>query len=174
MKNIPIKLAGMALFLNDNKDSFATADITLPNLTPMTTTVSGMGILGEVDLPDSGHYSSILLGINWRTIAKEAFALVGSSIKKLEIRGAFKEFDVSGTQFVTKAIKIVVTGVGKGIDLGTLAQNAETGTSNSVEVIYIKIFIEGENVFELDKFAYVSKVNGVDEQEDVRKALGLA
>lgn len=174
MKNIPIKLAGMTLFLDDNKDSFATGDITLPSLTPMTTTVSGMGILGEMDLPDAGHYASMQVGIAWRTINKDAFTLVSSSVKKLEIRGAFKEYDVTGSKFVTRSIKIVVNGVGKGIDLGTLAQNAETGTSNTIEVMYIKIFIDGDSVFELDKLAYISKTNGVDDQEDVRKALGLA
>lgn len=174
MKNIPIKLAGMTLFLDDNKDSFATGDITLPSLTPLTTTVSGMGMLGEMDLPDAGHYASMQVGIAWRTINKDAFTLVSSSVKKLEIRGAFKEYDVTGSKFVTRSIKIVVNGVGKGIDLGTLAQNAETGTSNTIEVMYIKIFIDGDSVFELDKLAYISNTNGVDDQEDVRKALGLA
>ncbi|MNN65967.1 Phage tail tube protein FII [compost metagenome] len=114
------------------------------------------------------------LGIAWKTIDKDAFRLVSSQSKGLEIRGAFGEFDNTKSAFVTKAIKIVVRGVGKGIDLGTLAINAATDTTNTIEVTYIKIFIEGESVFELDKFNYISRINGEDDQEDVRKALGLA
>lgn len=171
---IPIKLEGMALYMEGSNNDFATGDITLPTLTPLTSTVSGAGILGEVDLPSPGHYGSMELGITWRTIDKDAFRLVSSQSKALEIRGAFNEFDNTRSAFVTRAIKIVVRGVGKGIDLGTLAQNAATDTTNTIEVTYIKIFIDGESVFELDKFNFISRVNGNDDMFDVRKALGKA
>lgn len=172
--NIPVKLEGMALFLEGSNTDFATGDITLPSLTPMSDTISGTGILGEVDLPSPGHYGSMELGIAWRTINRDAFNLVGSKMKGLEIRGAFKEFDKSKTEFVTRSIKIVVRGVGKGVDLGTLSVNAATDTTTTIEVIYMKIFIDGQAVFEVDKFNFVSRVNGQDDQADVRKALGLA
>lgn len=171
---IPIKLEGMALYMEGSNNDFATGDITLPSLTPMTTTVSGAAILGEVDLPSPGHYGSMELGITWRTIDKDAFRLVSSQSKALEIRGAFNEFDNTRSAMVTRAIKIVVRGFGKGIDLGTLAQNAATDTTNTIEVVYIKIFIDGESVFELDKFNFISRVNGSDDMFDVRKALGKA
>ncbi|MNE42017.1 Phage tail tube protein FII [compost metagenome] len=171
---IPVKLAGMSLFMEGSNQDFATGDITLPALTPMSDSISGAGILGEIDLPSPGHYGAMQLGIAWRTINADAFKLVSSKQKALEIRGAFKEFDTISNSFVTRAVKIVVRGVGKGIDLGTLAQNAVTNTTNTVEITYIKIFIDGTAVFELDKFSYISKINGEDDQEDVRKALGLA
>lgn len=173
-QKIPTKLVGMALFMEGSNQDFASGDITLPSLTPMTDTLAGAGILGEVDLPSPGHYGSMELGITWRTIDKDAFRLVSTQSKALEIRGAFKDFDNTKSSFVTRAIKIVVRGVGKGIDLGTLSQNAATDTTNTIEVTYIKIFIDGESVFELDKFNYISRINGEDDQEDVRKALGLS
>lgn len=171
---IPMKLSGLAFFMEGSNTDFAIGDITLPSLTPMSSTISGAGILGNFDMPDAGHYDSMQLGISWRTISKDSFRLVSSKSKKVEIRGAFKEFDKTSGSYVTRALKIVVSGVGKGIDLGTLAQNAETGTTNTVEIIYIKIFIDGDSVFELDKFSYISRINGEDDQEDVRKALGLS
>lgn len=171
--NIPIKLAGMSLFMEGSNQDFATGDITLPSLTPMSDSISGAGILGEIDLPSPGHYGAMQLTIAWRTINADAFKLVSSKRKALEIRGAFREFDTISNSFVTRAVKIVVRGVGKGIDLGTLAQNAVTNTTNTIELTYIKIFIEGKPVFELDKFSYVSKINGEDDQADVRTALGL-
>lgn len=172
-KKIPIKLWGMALFMEGSNQEFATGDITLPSLTPMTDSLAGAGVLGEIDLPSSGHYGSMEVGITWRTIDRDAFRLAGSQTKALEIRGAFKEFDNTKSVIATRAVKIVVRGFGKGIDLGTLSQNATTDTTNTIEVTYIKIFIDGENVFELDKLNYISRINGVDDQEDVRKALGL-
>ncbi|SMF88151.1 hypothetical protein SAMN05661091_4142 [Paenibacillus uliginis N3/975] len=172
--NIPIKLEGVALYIEGSDNDFATGDITLPSLTPLTSTVSGAGILGELDLPSPGHYSSMELGITWRTINKYVFELAGSQMKGLEIRGAFNEFDNTRSAFVTRAIKIVVRGVGKGVDLGTLAVNAATDTTNTIEATYLKIFIDGASVFELDKLNYISRINGKDDMFDVRKALGKA
>ncbi|MCM3129016.1 phage major tail tube protein [Paenibacillus provencensis] len=173
-QSIPINLAGLAVFLEGLNQQVATGDVTLPTLTPMTDTVNGAGILGDVEVPSSGHYSSMQVGIAWKTINKDVFKLVSSQMKGLEIRGAFKEFDNTRGVTVTKAIKIVVRGFGKGVELGTLVQNAASNTSNTIEVTYIKIFIDGTSVFELDKFNYVSRVNGEDDMADIRKALGLA
>ncbi|MBB3132122.1 hypothetical protein FHS19_006849 [Paenibacillus rhizosphaerae] len=171
MNQIPVKLVGLRSFLNGTER--ATADITLPSLTQMTDTLSGAGILGEIDLPSPGHYSSLELGIAWRTINEGVFEIAGPEENSLEFRGAFQEYVVSKGN-VTKAVKIVAKGQSKGIDLGTLAQNATTGTSNSVELTYLKIFIDGSAWFELDKLNYVFRINGKDALYDVRKALGLA
>ncbi|MEK5477580.1 phage major tail tube protein [Paenibacillus sp. FSL R5-0407] len=167
--NIPVKLVGLRAILN-NKER-ATADITLPSLTPMTDTLSGAGILGELDLPSPGHYSSLELGIAWRTINEGVFDIADAGEIPVEFRGAFQEYEVN-KGLTTKAIKIVVRGQSKGIDLGTLAQNAATDTSNTIEITYIKIFIEGDEVFELDKLNYIFRINGKDVLFDVRKALG--
>ncbi|QCT03815.1 phage major tail tube protein [Paenibacillus algicola] len=174
MKTIPIKVEGLSVFPEGSNNNFATGDITLPNLTPLTSTVSGASILGEVDLPSQGHYGSLEVGIAWRTINKEAFDMVSPDFKGLEIRGAFSEFDNSRSSVVTRAIKVVVRGFSKSLDLGTLAQNATTGTTNTIEATYLKIFIDGQAVFELDKFNYICRINGKDALLDVRKALGLA
>ncbi|GIO33740.1 hypothetical protein J2TS6_48810 [Paenibacillus albilobatus] len=171
MDQFPVKLVGLRSFLNGKER--ATADITLPSLTQMTDTLSGAGILGEIDLPSPGHYSSLELGIAWRTINEGVFDIADAGENSLEFRGAFQEYMVN-KGLVTKSIKIVAKGQSKGIDLGTLAQNATTDTSNTVELTYLKIFIDGAAVFELDKFNYIFRINGKDALYDVRKALGLA
>ncbi|QDY81929.1 phage tail protein [Paenibacillus polymyxa] len=173
-KNIPVKLVGMAIYANGSNTDFSTGDITLPNFTPLTDTLSGAGILGELDIPTPGHYGSLELGIAWRTIDKDAFGLIGTKLKSLEIRGAFTEFNTTSGELETRAVKIVVKGIGKGIDLGTFAQNATTGTTTTLEVTYIKVFIDGVAVKELDKLNSVSRINGVDDLFDINKALGKA
>ncbi|MBU5672645.1 phage major tail tube protein [Paenibacillus brevis] len=171
---IPMKLDGVALFTEGSNTDFAVGDITLPSLANLTDSLSGAGILGEVELPSEGHYGSLEMGIAWRTISRDAFAFISPKVTGLEVRGAFKEFDKTKGYKVTKSIKVVARGFSKGIDLGTLVVNAATDTTNTIELTYLKIFIEGDEVFELDKFNYICRINGVDVQSDVRKALGLA
>lgn len=172
-RKIPIKLSGAAVFMEGETEDFATGDITLPSLTPLTDSVSGTGLLGVIEMPTPGHYESMPLTITWKTITADAFKLLSSQAKSLEIRGAFSEFNNTKSALVTKAVKIVVRGFGKGVDLGTLVANAATDTTNTIEVFYIKIWVDGEVVFEHDKFNYISKINGKDDQEDIRIALGL-
>ncbi|MNW52954.1 Phage tail tube protein FII [compost metagenome] len=172
--NIPIKLVGMAIYMNASNTDFSTGDVTLPNFANLTDTLSGAGILGELDIPTPGHYGSMELGITWRTIDRDAFNLVGTAVKSLEIRGAFNQFNTTTGELETKAVKIVVRGIGKGIDLGTLAQNATTDTTTNIEVTYIKVFIDGDPVIELDKLNGVSRINGKDDLQDINKALGKA
>lgn len=172
-KKIPIKLQAMALFMEGSNQEFATGDITLPSLTPTTDNLSGPGVLGVIDLPSLGHYDSLVIGITWRTIDQDAFRLVGSDLKALEIRGVFREFNNEKTVVGKQVIKIVVRGFSKGIDLGTLSPNAASDTTTSIEATYLKIFINGENVFELDKLNSICRINGVDHYEDIRKDLGL-
>lgn len=173
-KNIPIKLAGMSIFLEGSNTDFATGDITLPSLTLRTDSLEGAGILGVADIPTPGHYESMELGITWRTINQTAFSLLSSKVTGLEIRGAFSEFDNTQSALVYKAVKIVVRGMGKGLDLGTLTQNAATDTTNTLEALYLKIFIDGQAAFEFDRFNSISRINGKDDLSDYRKALGYA
>lgn len=170
---IPIKLAGLQIYKEGSNQSFATGDITLPSMALMTDSLSGAGILGTADIPSQGHFESMELGITWRTIDKDAFELMNLT-SGLEIRGAFSGWDTAKTQTVYTPIKIVVRGMSKGLDLGTLANNAATDTTNTIEVIYIKIFIDGQAKFEFDRFNYICRINGQDALLDVRKALGMA
>jgi len=170
---IPIKLTGMKVYQEGSNNDFATGDITLPSLTSMTDSLTGAGILGTADIPADGHFESMELGITWRTINRDVFNLMGSSAG-LEIRGAFSGWDNAKTAMEYTPIKIVVRGMSKGVDLGTLSQNAATDTTSTIEVIYIKIFIDGQAVLEFDRFNYLYRINGQDALLDVRKALGLA
>ncbi|PAD73911.1 phage major tail tube protein [Paenibacillus campinasensis] len=169
-----IKLSGMAVYPEGGGDEIATGDVTLPSMTLMTDSLTGAGILGTANIPTPGHYDSMELQIAWRTIDKEAFDFVSSKTKGLEIRGSFSEWDNTRSEMVYRSIKIVVRGMGKGVDLGTLVQNAATGTTNTIEVIYIKIFIDGKAALEFDRFNYISRINGQDDLADIRKHLGKA
>ncbi|MEC0092501.1 phage major tail tube protein [Paenibacillus macquariensis] len=171
MAQIPVKLQAAAVYLEDSSIEVATGDVTLPSFDSLSETLSGAGILGEIDVPTPGHFGSMEVGINWRTIQTEAVKLISSEVHALDIRGAFQIFNQSG-KLETKGIKVTIRAMGKGLDLGKLAQNSTTDTTTTLEVVYIKIFIDGIAVIELDKLNYVFRVNGQDDLLDVRKILG--
>lgn len=170
--NVPEKLINYRVYLNGN-DMIGTSDVTLPKLDAMTETVKGAGIAGEVESPVLGHFSSMELELNWRTLEKSNVLLASPKGVHLDLRGAQQVYDSGSGSFVARAVKVVVRGVPKSTELGKLDVGATTDTKNTIEVNYIKITIDGSTVLEIDKYNYICIIDGTDYLADVRTALGL-
>lgn len=170
---VPEKLINFRVYQNGS-DLIGIADVTLPNLEAMTETVKGAGIAGEIDSPVLGHYSSMELELNWRTLEKPNVLLASPKGVKLDLRAAQQVYDSSAGAYVVRPVKIVVSGVPKNTEPGKLDVGTTSDTKNTIEVNYIKITIDGEDVLEVDKFNYICNIGGTDYLAEVREALGLA
>lgn len=171
--NVPEKLINFRAYLNGD-DLIGVTDITLPNLEPMTETVKGAGVAGEVDNPVLGHYGSMEVQLNWRTLYKKPAALSAPTGMTLDLRSANQIWDSSAGAFVVQSVKIVVQGVPKGIELGKLDVGTTSDTSTTLECTYVKVTVDGSDIIELDKYNYICKINGTDYLKNVRTAIGLA
>lgn len=170
---VPEKLINFRVYQNGS-DLIGIADVTLPNLEAMTETVKGAGIAGEIDSPVLGHYSSMELELNWRTLEKPNVILASPKGVQLDLRAAQQVYDSSAGAYVVRPVKIVVSGVPKNTEPGKLDVGTTSDTKNTIEVNYIKITIDGEDVLEVDKFNYICNIGGTDYLAEVREALGLA
>lgn len=170
--NVPEKLINFRVY-QDGDDLIGIADVTLPTLESMTETVKGAGIAGEIDSPVLGHYSSMELELNWRTIEDTNVLLASPKGVQLDLRGAQQVYDSSAATYVVVPVKVVVSGVPKSTELGKLDVGTTSDTKNTIEVNYIKITIDGSEVLEVDKFNYICSIGGADYLSEVREALGL-
>ncbi len=158
---------------NEGNDLLGVADVDLPSIESMTDTVKGAGIAGEVDSPTLGHYAAMSCTINWRTMAKIAIELAKPKAHQLELRGAVQVYNSAAGIYETLAQKFVLKAVPKNVSLGKLDVGTTQDTSSEFEVNYIKVFIDGKEVFELDKYNYICRIGGEDFLAGTRKALGL-
>lgn len=170
---VPEKLINFRVY-EGGDDLIGIADVTLPNLEAMTETVKGAGIAGEVESPVLGHYSSMELELNWRTLAKPNVLLAQPKGVKLDLRGAQQVYDSAAGEYKVSPAKVVVSGVPKTTELGKLDVGTTSDTKTTLEVNYIKVTIDGNDVLELDKFNYICNIGGVDYLAEVKEALGLA
>lgn len=169
---VPEKLVNFRVYL-DGTDLVGIADVTLPTLEAMTETVKGAGIAGEIDSPTVGHYGSMELTLNWRTLEKSNVVLASPKGVHLDLRGAQQVYDSAEGKYVTRAAKCVVRGIPKSTELGKFEVGATTDTSNTIEVNYIKVTVAGEDLLEIDKYNFICSISGVDYMADIREALGL-
>lgn len=169
---VPEKLINFRVY-RDGTDLLGTSDVELPSLEAMTDTVSGAGIAGEVDSPVLGHYGSMTLTLNWRTTTKNQTILARPGAHHLDLRGAMQVYDASDGEYKSVPLKVVVKAVPKNTGLGNLSVGSNQEGSTEMEVNYLKVWVDGDERIELDKYNFICKVDGTDFLADVRQNLGL-
>jgi P2 family phage contractile tail tube protein len=169
---IPTRLVNFNAYL-DNKKLIGVATAEMPELEAMTDTITGSGILGEVEVPILGHFSAISCKITWHTPTKQALLL--STQKKahaLDLRGSFQEYDAVSGSYTTYGLRLSMRVSPKTLSLGELEPAAATDTEREFSVSYVKAFVNNKEVLEFDPLNGVWKVNGVDQYASVRRDLG--
>lgn len=145
-------------------------EVTLPDFEAMTETLSGAGLLGEIDEPLFGHFKSIEMEVPFRTMNKQMFNMASmSQAINLTLRISTQALETSTNKSAFLPSRIVVKGKNKSITGGKVKQGEGTGSSIKVEINYIMIEVEGKKVFELDKLNFKYVVNGKDLLAAVRK-----
>ncbi len=166
------KLKDFLMYEGANK-FLGTVDVTLPEIAFMADTMSGAGIAGEIETPALGMVQTMSIAINFKNIEDNQFALINGKSKQLEFRGSVQKFNPTSGEIEEQAIRVVTKCLPKKFALGTLAKASAMGSNAEFECTYLKVFIDGKEVAEVDKINYICKINGNDLLSETRKNLGL-
>ena len=149
------------------------ADLTLPKINYKSNDITGAGIAGDVSMPTIGMTESMEAGIKWRTLNEDVTMLMQQKAHDLTFRGANQHYDAGLGTFKVQSIRVDLRGVPKGGNLGKMEQASESESENTLELLYLKITIDGVKRIEIDKLNYICYINGEDVLSDVRTALGV-
>jgi len=164
------KVNAYNVYLDGNKLVGISDEVTLPDFEALTETLSGAGILGEIDEPLLGHFKASEMEIPFRTLEEHMFRLASmSKALNLTLRASTQTIDTGNINTGAMPSRIVIKGKNKAITGGKLKQGEGTGSSIKVEITYILIEVDGVKMFELDKLNFVYKVKGVDLLAAIRK-----
>ena len=170
MNMIPESINRFNMYLKGNRLIGVSGEISLPDLSSMTSTVSGAGIAGEMESPSIGMFGSIKQEIPFRMLSKDMLKLY-NPIEPMELTlRASEQSTVQGSGIIDfQGMRVVFRRRPVDIKLGNLKQGGPMDSSVSLELSYILIEVDGETMFELDKLNDVFVVNGVDLLAKVRK-----
>lgn len=162
MKTIPTKINRYNVYNRGNRLLGMGDELTLPDFEPSSETVSGAGILGEIDDPTPGYFANQEIEIPFRILDKEATDMLDiTKAVQLEIRGAEQTTNSEGDiEFL--GVRAVVRGRCKKFAPGKMKAGNPMDTTITLSILYILIELEGEPVLELDKMNEVFKINGND------------
>lgn len=163
MKNgIPEKINLFNAYQAGNKLVGLTEEVKLPEFEAMTETISGPGIMGEIDAPTPGFFGSMEQEIPFRTLYDDMFSLMAPlAAVDLTLRGSIQVVSTDGGyDFV--GCRVVMRGRLKKFTPGSMKQGAPMEATVTLELTYVLVEFDGKPKVELDKINGGYKVNGVD------------
>lgn len=142
-------------------------EITLPKISSKKTTLSGSGILGEIDAPVPGQIESSEMQIKWNHLYSDAARMMNpNETVQITIRAAQQTANKEGG-VVYKGLRIVCSGHPKEIDLGTLKRGDTMGATTTLELLTYKVEVDGQVIFDIDKLGGKYVVNGEDLRAEI-------
>ena len=160
-----------AIYENNN-EFYGMAQVQMPDLTSLTTTLNGAGIAGNVEAVILGHLEAMTMTINFNTFCKEQAALAELRPHDLEIWVAQQGTDSTNGNLCADSIRHYVRATPKSLKYGKIAPASTADASGDYAVGYLKTYINGELINEIDPLNFICIINGKDYLAPVRKALG--
>ena len=168
---LPNSLKNFNIF-NDAQSYMGVAEeIKLPKLSRKLEDFRGGGMDGPVGI-DLGQ-EKLEMEVNCGGFVDQVFKQYGitkAAGTMLRFAGAYQRDDTGDV----KAVEIVTRGRVQEIDPGTAKLGDKTGFNFKLSLTYFKLMIDNEEVLEIDLLAFIFKVDGTDQFEAQRKAIGLA
>ncbi len=145
-------------------------EVELPKMEAITDTIEGAGVLGEIEDPVTGQFSSMQIKIPFSVLYDSTFNLMDTTKPpQLTLRGSMQCMDPSTGATDYYPIKIVIRGKAKNSTLGKVVKGKKMEPEIELEVLYIKVMINNKTVMELDKLNFKFVLNGKDMLAKIRK-----
>lgn len=173
VNKIPDKLINAKIYIEGKTELMGTADAELPTLEYITEAMSGLGLAGEIETPVIGHFKALPFKFKWNTINALATSLLAPVTHHLEVHASIQEYDAGTGKLGNKPVKVVLRSLPKKVGLGKLEPAKKTDNEVEMECAYLKVWLGGEVVLEIDKFNFICNINGEDVLAPVRRDLGM-
>ena len=156
----------------DSTEFIGLAQVTLPDLSFLTQTVSGSGLAGEIEVPIIGQMSAMEMSVQF-LVRTDLTDMATTPVTHIwELREAQQVLAADSADTSVTTLKHVIKAVPKSSSGGTLKPASTSDPDVTASVVYWATYRDGEMVMELDPINYICYINGEDYLEPVRSALG--
>lgn len=169
MAQIPRVLKNFSLFVDGRGLAGTVSTLTLPTITTKMEEFRGGGMDApvEIDMGMEILETSFEL-FDYEENVLSLYGLANGSATQVTARGALRRDGDAAVPMVVN-----MTGVIKEMDPGDWQAGEQTSMTCSMALRYLKITIGGREVIEVDKVNMIRRINGVDQLETIRQAIGV-
>jgi P2 family phage contractile tail tube protein len=156
----------------NSRELLGTAKATLPDIKFLTQTITGAGVAGNVEAVLRGMVDTMNLTLEFISATDSAVRLATPVKHNIDLRVAEQQWDTVGARSMVAANKFVLVVIPKGLTVGSVAPASPADASGEYAVYYYAAYKGKSQLWEIDPYNYICKINGVDYMKDVRAALG--
>ena len=169
MAQIPRVLKNFSLFVDGRGLAGTISTLTLPTLTTKMEEFRGGGMDAPVDI-DMGmeKLETSFELFDYEENVLSLYGLADGAATQLTARGALRRDGEAAVPMIVN-----MTGVIKEMDPGDWVSGDQTSMACSMSLRYLKITIGGREVVEIDTVNMIRRINGVDQLESIRTAIGV-
>lgn len=167
-------LTGYEVYYEGGVRFLGMATVDLPEFTFKTNTISGPGIMGDIDFAGLGHTESLEITLNWRTINTDLTQLASQRAHDLSLRGSQQHYDQANKIIASEPVRIDFRGIPKQLTLGKFEHVEQTESKSVFELVVFHMYIGGLQLIKYDKVNYICEIQGVDYLRDYRENVGLS
>lgn len=159
---IPEKTNDYNVYKDGNKLAGLAEELELPGVKMKTSTISGLGVGGEIDSPTIGQFESMEAKVKFTVLYSSAIDLMEPlNTVTLTVRAAQQVYDKTGG-YAFKGLRVVIGGRVKEFNPGSLKKGDAMDAEVTIEQTYYMIEVDGKQVLEIDKLNGIYRVNGKD------------
>jgi len=168
---MPEKTINFKVYLRGIIDMIGIASVELPDIKTMSESVSGSGVMGEIDAPTPGHYGSMELKLKFRSLTGDIMLLMDPLDKDMRLVASVQAHDYVLGRSREEGHEINVGCRFKSCNMGTLEVAKAGNPELTFEVYRIKYAIDRIPRFEIDKINFINNIGGIDYALITRKNL---
>ncbi len=170
-QNIPHVIINASVY-NEGRELLGVGTVELPDFEFMNESVSGLGIAGELDLPVMGHFKSLTMSVKWNSVTEKAVELLAPQAHSLSIYASVQSWNADAGKFVPVPVRVNVRTMPKKSGIGKFEPGKKMEPETELEIVYVKMSINGQQILEVDKINFICNISGTDYLAEVRSQLG--
>lgn len=161
------------IMYEDGGAMIGVAKISMNAITQKTTTVSGAGVMGDIEVPLGGMLEPMGLSIEFSSVADAALKLAKMKWHQVEWRVADQYFNSAVRNEDIEQLRYVAMIRPKSINHGDFATASAANVTGEYSMCYYAVYRNGKKIIEIDPLAHICNIDGEDNGAKIRKAIGL-
>jgi P2 family phage contractile tail tube protein len=159
------------VYMDGNSFLGRAEEITLPQVKQVMAEHKALGMVGKAEF--FSGIDKMETKIKWNSYYSDVLKKAANPVKavQLQARASLETYTGQGR---VKEVPVVVhlAGTFKEFPLGALKQHDNVELETTMNVYYIKLVVDGQEIVEIDVLGNIYKVDGVDILADYRKNIG--
>ncbi len=156
----------------NSRELLGVAKATLPDIKFLTQTISGAGVAGNTEAVLKGMMDTMTLRLDFLSATDAAVNLIAPVKHNIDLRVAEQQWNKVAARSEVVATKYVMVVIPKTLTVGGVAPASPADASGEYAIYYYAAYKGKKQLWELDPYNYICKINGVDYMKEVRSALG--